>query len=172
MRDTRFSIRRADTAADYEGFGRVCRLYVDWCRARYADMPWFVEAVFGHQALDAELQQLAVKYGPPHGRVLIAEMDGRAVGGVAYRQWSDGVCELKRLYVADAARGRGLGRRLSQAMMAQAVTDGFQTMLLDSADRLTEAIALYAALGFEAAAPYQIYPERLRPHVVYMKRAL
>ncbi|MDZ4321962.1 MAG: hypothetical protein U1A07_24550, partial [Phenylobacterium sp.] len=65
MSDTLFPIRLADSGADYEGFGGVCRLYVDWCRERYRDMPWFVEEVFGYQSLDDELKVLALKYGQP-----------------------------------------------------------------------------------------------------------
>ncbi|NBB14484.1 GNAT family N-acetyltransferase [Caulobacter sp. SLTY] len=172
MGDTGFTIRLAESGADYEGFGAVCRLYVDWCRERYADMPWFVEEVFGYQALDEELKVLAVKYGPPNGRTMVVEMDGRIVAGGALRRLSDGVCELKRLYVGDAARGLGLGRKLSEALIALARQEGYGLMRLDTGDRLVEAISMYESMGFSHIAPYQEYPERLMPHLVSMEMAL
>lgn len=165
-------LRLAATAADYAAFGELCRAYVDWCRARYRDMPWFVEEVFGYQSLDSELQVLAEKYGPPAGRTILAVQGDRVVAGGAFRRLSNGVCELKRLYVSDAARGLGLGRRQSEALMASARADGFNIMRLDTADRLTEATAMYASMGFSRIAAYQDYPARLMPHLVFMERAL
>lgn len=165
-------IRAAVTAADYDAFGQVCRQYVNWCRARYADMGWFVEEAFGHQSLDAELEVLADKYGPPSGLTLIAVHNGEVVASGAWRRTSETVCELKRLYVTDAARGLGLGRRLSEALMASAREAGFETMQLDTARRLVEAIAMYRSMGFAEIAPYHAYPERLMPELVFMERSL
>ncbi len=150
----------------------MCVAYVDWCRNRYADMPWFVEEVFGHQSLDDELKILASKYGHPAGRTLLAIMGDRVVAGGAYRRLSDDICELKRLYVTDEARGHGLGRRLSQGLIAAARADGYARMQLDTADRLTEAIAMYASMGFARIPPYQAYPEHLMPYLIFMERAL
>jgi GNAT superfamily N-acetyltransferase len=165
-------IRLATSAADYAAFGGLCRAYVGWCRQRYADMPWFVEGVFGHQSLDDELQALREQYGPPAGRALLATTADGAVAGGAWRRRSPEVCELKRLYVGDGARGLGLGRRLSEALIASARGEGFAAMQLDTADRLTEAIAMYASMGFECVAPYQTYPEALMPHLIFMRRDL
>jgi GNAT superfamily N-acetyltransferase len=120
MSDTNSTIRLAESSEDYEAFGRVCRQYVDWCRDRYGDMPWFVEEVFGYQSLDEELKVLAIKYGPPNGRTMVVSLGDQIVAGGAYRRKSDTVCELKRLYVTDSARGLGLGRKLSNALIALA----------------------------------------------------
>ncbi len=166
------TLRLAESPADYVGFGGVCREYVGWCRNRYADLAWFVEEVFGYQSLDAELEVLATRYGPPNGRTLIATLGGKVVAGGAYRRTGDEVCELKRLYVTDAARGHGLGRKLCNALMASAKADGFATMQLDTGDRMTEALALYDRLGFQRIGPYHAYPDRLLPYMVFMQRQL
>ena len=135
-------------------------------------MPWFVEAVFGHQALDEELQSLPAKYGPPMGRTIVAEANDHVVAAGAWRMLSATVCELKRLYVADQARGLGLGRTLTETLIASAKAEGFETMRLDTADRLTEALALYRSMGFGPIPPYWSYPERLMPHLIFMERTL
>jgi GNAT superfamily N-acetyltransferase len=128
--------------------------------------------VFGYQSLDAELQALADRYGPPNGRTLIATLEGRVVAGGAWRRSGDAVCELKRVYVTDAARGHGLGRKLCEALMASARAEGFTRMQLDTGDRMTEALALYDRLGFQSIAPYNTYPARLLEHMVFLECAL
>lgn len=165
-------IRLAATAADYDAFGEVCRAYFAWCRARYSDMPWFVDEVFGQQSFDAELKVLAAKYGPPAGRTMIAVRDGQVIAAGAYQKLADGVCELKRLYVTDAARGLGLGRKLTDALTASARADGFILMRLDTAHLLEEAIAMYDSMGFSRIAPYRDYPAHLMPYLVFMERSL
>jgi GNAT superfamily N-acetyltransferase len=172
MSDADFSIRLAESEADYAGFGRVCRLYVDWCRERYGNMPWFVEEVFGYQSLEAELEVLPVKYGPPNGRTMVVEAGGQIVAGGAFRHLSTNVCELKRLYVTDDARGHGIGRKLSNALIALARREGYGLMQLDTGDRLVEAISMYGSMGFNHIEPYQDYPATLMPYLVFMERPL
>ncbi len=140
-------------------------------------MPWLVEAVFGHQAFDTELNQLAQTYGPPAGRLLIARagedaLGGDPVGAGAIRGLTDGVCEMKRLFVSARGRGLGLGRALAEGLIAQARADGFKAMRLDTARRLTEAISLYETLGFRPIPAYRHYPDDLAPHLLFMEIAL
>lgn len=162
----------AVTPEEFAAFGSVCSAYVEWCRERYRDMPWFVEEVFGYQALEDELKELAQKYGQPAGRTMLAVGKDGVVAGGAYRRSSDTVCELKRLYVTDKARGFGLGRKLSDALISAAISDGYITMQLDTGDRLTEAISMYKSMGFEHIPPYHEYPERLMPYLVFMEKSL
>lgn len=166
------TVSAAETPADFEAFGSVCRAYVEWCRERYRDMPWFVEEVFGYQALEDELKGLAQKYGQPAGRTMLAVGKDGVVAGGAYRRLSETVCELKRLYVTDEARGFGLGRKLSDALISAAISDGYFTMQLDTGNRLTEAISMYQSMGFEHIAPYHEYPKRLMPYLVFMEKSL
>jgi GNAT superfamily N-acetyltransferase len=162
----------ATTPEDFEAFGSVCRAYVEWCRERYSDMPWFVEEVFGYQALEDELKGLAQKYGQPAGRTMLAVGKHGVVAGGAYRRLSDTECELKRLYVTNEARGFGLGRKLSYALIRAATSDGYITMQLDTGNRLTEAISMYQSMGFDHIAPYHEYPKRLMPYLVFMEKSL
>lgn len=166
------TIREAVTPEDYAAFGRLCRDYVGWARIRYQDVPWLVEEVFGYQSFDDELKVLHIKYGPPKGRTWLVESDGTIVAGGAYHRLSDGVCELKRLYVSDAARGGGVGRKLTQALIEAAQADGFTLMRLDTGNLLHEAIAMYRSMGFAECPPYLTYPDRFMPYLVFMEKGL
>jgi len=165
-------IRPAETAEDYQAFGVLCRDYIAWARRRYASLPWLMEEVFGHQSFDDEQRTLHIKYGPPRGRTLLAELDEAVVAGGAWHRLVDGVCELKRIYVGEAARGHGLGRRLTEALMNDARAAGFTVARLDTGNLLHEAIALYRGLGFVERSPYLDYPERFLPHLTFMEREI
>ena len=166
------TIRPAVTADDYRAFAGLCRAYIDWCRERYANVPWLVDEVFGHQSFDDEQRELPVKYGPPKGLTLLAELDGRVVAAGAYHRLEPGVCELKRLFVGEAARGHGLGRKLAEALIHAARAEGYRIARLDTAKQLHEATALYHSLGFADRSPYLDYPARFLPHLTFMEREL
>ena len=166
------TIAEAATAGDYESFAQLVREYTDWCRIRYGEDKWFVDAAFNHQSLDAELAVLAISYGPPKGKTLLAKSDGEVCGGVAYRKLSDSICEMKRLFVLDRFKGKGIGRRLCEAIIGEARTDGFQIMRLDTGNLLTEAIKMYEAFGFRPCEAYNEYPEELLPYIVFMEKRL
>ncbi|MGB9373519.1 MAG: GNAT family N-acetyltransferase [Jiangellales bacterium] len=162
----------ASTGEDYAAFGDLVREYWDWLRARYADLPGFIDSVGGHQALDAELGSLSLKYGPPGGRVLLARRDGVVVGGIALRDLGGGACEMKRLFVPDRFHGQGTGRRLCLALLDAATADGYLVMRLDTGYQNAEALAMYQSLGFRECEPYQEYPPELMAHLRFLEKSL
>ena len=128
----------------------------------YTDMLVAGDASFAgylaQQNYDEELRHLEKKYGPPDGRLLLALCGGEAAGCAALRRIDESRCEMKRLYVRPAFRGLGLGRALSERIVADARALGYREMLLDTLPFLTEAIALYRSLGFEEVAQYNDSP--------------
>jgi hypothetical protein len=96
----------AAAEGDYEVFGALIREYWGWRRARYGDLAGFVEAVGGHQGLDAELKALPQTYGPAAGTVLLALREAQISGGIAYRDLHDGSWQMKRLLVPGRFQGR------------------------------------------------------------------
>ncbi|MBI3829456.1 MAG: GNAT family N-acetyltransferase [Planctomycetes bacterium] len=111
------------------------------------------------QGFDEELATLPGRYARPEGRLLLATFEGLNAGCVALRKLEDGVCEMKRMYVRPAFRGKKIGRVLAERIVAEARGAGYSRMRLDTIATMREARALYASLGFkEMAAPYTHNP--------------
>lgn len=112
------------------------------------------------QDFEGELASLPGKYAPPKGELLLARSTGgEPLGCVAMRPMSeDGCCEMKRLYVAPAARGSGLGLALIKAIVAAAHRAGYREMRLDTLPTMATALSLYERQGFVRIAPYYDTP--------------
>jgi len=68
--------------------------------------------------------------------------------------WRAGIdCLLEDLFVAEAARGTGLGRALVEEAKVRARERGARRMELDCNEANTAALALYASAGFVTASP-------------------
>jgi putative acetyltransferase len=114
------------------------------------------------QNFDEEMRTLPGKYAPPAGRIFLADWNGQAAGVIAMRPLEEaGACEMKRLFVRSAFRGKSLGRALAEKLIAEAAAIGYRKMKLDTIQgKMDQAIALYEALGFRDVAPY--YPSPVR----------
>jgi ribosomal protein S18 acetylase RimI-like enzyme len=121
------------------------------------------------QDFDREVASLPGEYAPPRGALLLAQVEGRTLGCVALRALDDQTCEMKRLYVRPEARGRGLGRLLCEALIADAQAAGYARMKLDTVPQMAGAIALYQALGFVPTEPYRYNP---LPGALFMELVL
>jgi GNAT superfamily N-acetyltransferase len=111
------------------------------------------------QHFDEELKNLPGAYAPPSGRLLLAHHQGQAAGCVALRQLDRQICEMKRLYVRSAYRGKGVGRVLVDRIIGEARTIGYERMRLDTIESsMQDAIALYRRRGFREIAPYRSNP--------------
>lgn len=129
-----------------------------------------------YQDFEAELADLAAKYAPPSGALLLARVDGEAAGTVALRQLEPGIGEMKRLYVRPAFRrerlddGSSIGRTLAHRIVEAARACGHRRLRLDTiGPKMEAAIQLYRTMGFAEIAPY--YPSPV-PGTVYMELVL
>lgn len=140
-----FRISMVRTADEVAAVARLFRAYADSLPVDLA-----------YQDFATELAGLPGKYEAPTGALLIAcHAAGDPLGCVALRPMrASGRCEMKRLYVAPAGRGLGLGRALVEAICAEARRLGYGEICLDTLPSMTEAIALYGRSGFVRIAPY------------------
>ncbi len=82
------------------------------------------------------------------GEVLFALIGSQVVGTGALVQHTGGLLELCKMAVVPAMRGRGIGRRLAEAIIARAQATGSTWLYLQTSPRLEEALRLYRRLGF------------------------
>lgn len=83
-----------------------------------------------------------------HGVFLIARLTGEPVGCGALRRIGPGIGEIKRMYVAPASRGYGVGRRLLSELERYGRRLGLNRLVLETGERQPEAIGLYERAGF------------------------
>jgi putative acetyltransferase len=130
------------------------------------------------RALIAELEQaLSAKYPPqqrhglaleaifqPHIRFFLARLGGQAVGcgGVALFQ---DFAEVKRMYVRDAARGRGVARALLARIESEAQAAGLSVLRLETGDQQEAAMRVYTRAGFGRCPPFGEYA-RMSPAAI------
>ena len=143
----------------------------DWVEARRLFEEYAASLGFdlAFQDFDRELASLPGDYAAPRGTILLAEDDSGAAGCVALRPFDGETCEMKRLYVRPTHRGTGLGKRLAEAILAEARARGYRHMRLDTVPGMESAIALYRSLGFREIAPYRTNPI---PGAIFMEREL
>lgn len=132
------------------------------------------------QRLIAEVQQEYVaRYGGPDetpldpevfelpvGALFLSYVGGTAVGSGALRFRSDlevwgtrATAEVKRMYVAPWARGRGLARLMLTRLEQTAVDGGAELMVLETGTRQPEALTLYSSAGYEEIPGFGHYKD-------------
>lgn len=165
-------IRLAETEADFAAVRSLCREYRALLADRWPDVPQFLDRYYNQETFEDLLGRLPQLHCEPKGAVFVADLEGHLVGCGMTHQVAPGVAEIKRVYVSDAARGHGAGRRICLAAMERSKAQGYAQMVLDTTTRLTEAIALYERLGFAEIAPFYDPPEDLVEHLRFYGRDL
>jgi len=128
-------------------------------RRLFTEYETAIEVSLCFQSFEEELANLPGKYSPPSGRLLLAYIHEQPVGCIALRIQTEGICEMKRLFLRPGARGKHVGRKLVETIISEARAIGYTRMRLDTMPgKMDAAIALYRSLGFEEIPPYYETP--------------
>jgi ribosomal protein S18 acetylase RimI-like enzyme len=84
----------------------------------------------------------------PTGLFLVASLRGEPIGCGGLRFHDNEPAEIKRMWVAELARGLGIGRRLLSELEAHAAVHGATAVRLETNKALVEAISLYRSTGY------------------------
>jgi ribosomal protein S18 acetylase RimI-like enzyme len=95
---------------------------------------------------------------PPAGLLLVASLRSEPIGCGALKFHQGEPTEIKRMWVADSARGLGVGRRLLVELEAHAARSSSSIVRLETNGSLTEAIAMYRSAGYVEVAPFNDEP--------------
>jgi pimeloyl-ACP methyl ester carboxylesterase/predicted GNAT family acetyltransferase len=140
-------IRVAEEPYDAPAASVLVPAYVDEIRAMYPD--WTPDVPPGLTPEDV---------APPKGRWLVAYCDSKPVGCAALKRLDPTTAEIKRVYVAPEARGRGVARALLARLEQIAGEVGYTTLRLDTGARQPASVALFGSVGYERIGDYNGNP--------------
>jgi GNAT superfamily N-acetyltransferase len=164
-------IRQAKLRVNIDDVRRLWLDYLSWGNDEMETRHGFRLPV--EEAVQRDMATIE-KFEPPEGRLLLAFVDDTAVGTAAMRRIRPDTAEIKRMWVSPSERRRGLGRGMLDRLLESATEAGYERIVLDSPDFMTEAHHLYWSRGFTDTEPYaesEIPPE-LHSHWVFMERRL
>jgi GNAT superfamily N-acetyltransferase len=119
-----------------------------------------IDVIYDGLELDGDTMPRAGKaeLSPPGGAFLVGWRDGEPVccGGV--KRLDDTICEIKKMYVAPAARGSGVARKLLHALEAKARELGYEIARLDTGPKQTNAQGLYESEGYASIEDFNGNP--------------
>ena len=98
---------------------------------------------------DADIIDVESSYFSRGGTFFVLETeDSSIIGAYGLYPVDNQTCELRKMYLHEAYRGKGLGKFLLEDALSKARQLGFERMILETASVLKEAIALYKSYGF------------------------
>ena len=97
-------------------------------------------------ASDTQLEGAPASFEP--GVLYVAMRDEQLLGMAGLYPLGEGQWELRKMFLTAASRGHGLGQQLLDRCLAFARAQQARTVVLDTAETMDRAIALYERNGF------------------------
>ncbi len=158
--------------ADIAAASQLIWDFFDHLRERYSERVKDIDAYIYQQDIGGQIAEFSTKFCPPRGECLLGKVGDDPAGIVMFKRIDDTLCEMNRLYVRDAARGLGLGKKLVERLLEEARNQKFTSMRLDAWDRHEEALPLYESFGFEYYSEPSDVAAALENKPVQMRRDL
>jgi putative acetyltransferase len=162
------TITRAETETQHQIVRALVAEYIAWDASELRRLGLDARAAFDFYFASGK-EALPGEYASPEGCLLLASWSGEPAGCVAFRRLAARICELKRLYVRPACRGRQVGRQLTSALIAAARNAGYSLMRLETVTYMVDATALYSRFGFRQCPPYYPALESFKEISVFME---
>lgn len=124
-----------------------------------------VKAIFHPERSGSEL---AAKFGAPNAMAFIAQSASLPAGCLAFDQFDDKTAEIHKFFVDALFRGRGIGRALMAAALAEIEKGPSRTVLIHTTFYMKNAIAVYEAFGFRPCPPFRETPVHVRHTDIFM----
>lgn len=162
-------IRWAETRRDFEAADVLLAEMADWDiqASLLHDVPTGrIRETFYSDTVDEMME----KFRAPAGRVLLAG-DAEGVGGcIVFAPIDHEIGEVYKLFVRPQFRGKGIARTLLSTALDELKADGIQTVQLETANFMTDAITLYRSFDFAPCPAFRpVWPE-FEPSSLFFKR--
>ena len=102
--------------------------------------------------------------------VIVAYDDDIPVGSVSFKKYDDECAEVKRVFVKEEYRNKGIANELMELLENTAREQGYRYLILESGAPLVAAMALYRKIGYKVIPNYGQYREM--PNSICMKKEL
>lgn len=145
---TNIKIQECNSAEDY---AIAIRLSLDYLKWLNMDLKY--------QRTEIEFRDFEKMYAAPKGAFYYAIAHQEVAGGLGLRYLTEGVCEMKRLFVYPSFQNQGIGKQLCLRLLQGAKKLGYDVMKLDTVAKLESAISLYQKLGFTETEAYCENPD-------------
>jgi GNAT superfamily N-acetyltransferase len=163
-------LREATVGVDDDAVTRLLVEYLAWAGQRLLDE----YSVDDLPTDPSHVPQSLGEFRRPRGVLLLALCDGQPAGVGALRCLSDGIVEVKRMYVVPGCRGRHVGSAILDRLIGEARTMGAAVLRLDTCRFMSDAQRLYRSRGFVERGPHEgtEIPPRLQHHWLFFERRL
>jgi putative acetyltransferase len=162
------TITPAETEAQIQAVRALVTEYIAWDASELRKLGFDAQAAFDFYFASAE-ETLPGEYSFPHGYLLLASWSGESAGCIALRRLTEQVCELQRLYVKPAYRGKRIARELIAVLITAARDAKYNLMRLETVTYMEGAMALYSRFGFQRCPPYYAALDMFREISVFME---
>ncbi|OLP53878.1 hypothetical protein BJF92_04660 [Rhizobium rhizosphaerae] len=162
-------------AGDPDQFAAAAALlsaFAAWDAAQAAQVGLEPQLVLDLFHADEDQVSLMQKFAAQDAALLLAYQDGDCLGTLGIAPFDTGRMELHSFYIDPAARGQGIGRRLIEAAVDFAVSQGQQTLLVQTTVYMQAALSLYHATGFAPAPPFRQIPDAVTATERFFSRPL